>query len=474
MKLNMLCNLVAELQPHLKGARVSKIYQPEADMLILRLWTGTDNLRLLIAVTPGRQKLHLTQKEWLNPHQPPRFCQLLRSRITRIEHIHLVNDDRVVQLDCVGPKGNCFLVIEMFGSSGNMILTDEQMMIIDVLRRDKGEISGRLLLAGNSYGYPDKSSVGYSDPESFSELPENCSTWSECCDQQSADVSVANAQQGLQQQLRQSIVRRQKKLQRRLEKIKQELNRQQSAQDDRIKGDLLLAHLHQIDKGMGTIRLVNMFSELTEEIEIKLDPLLSPQQNAQVYFKKYKKSGRGVEHSLRRLEETSAEMQWLDELLYQLDDQIDPADLETIRTEMIGAGLLKEEGTYHKKRTRQPNAPQEFVSPSGIPVLRGRNNRHNDQLSGRQMKSRDLWFHAHQCPGAHVLLKVSAVAGEATDEDIYYAAAIAAGYSRARHDAKVEVMTATAENVSRPKGVPPGLVTVRNYKTLMVEPFRPE
>ncbi|MFN2344052.1 MAG: NFACT family protein, partial [Desulfonatronovibrio sp.] len=111
---------------------------------------------------------------------------------------------------------------------------------------------------------------------------------------------------------------------------------------------------------------------------ITLDARLSPQQNAQNYFKKYKKAARGVDHSQRRLAETRVELQWLEELMYQLDDHPDPADLETIYAELDEAGLLKGTDTHHKKRTRQSSAPQELASPSGIKVLRGRNNQHND------------------------------------------------------------------------------------------------
>lgn len=474
MKLYTLRHLVEELSSQLAGARISKIHQPEAEKMILRLWTGTNQLRLLVSVAPGRQELFLTSREWLNPRQPPRFCQLLRSRISRIDRFRLINDDRVVQFDCSGPKGSCCLIVEMFGSSGNMILTDEHLNIIDVLKRDTGEISGRSLLAGKRYNYPEKKSSDRGSSSALPEWPENISSWSNYCEQQATDATVPGLRQNIQRQLCQAVVRHQKKLARRLDRIHQDLDQQQSAQEHRIKGNLLLAHLHRIEKGMEKIRLDNIFSAPAHEIEIVLDPKLSPQQNAQSYFKKYQKAGRGVDHSHRRLEETRLEIQWLDEVLYQLGDEPGPADLETIYTELADVGLLKTTGGDRKKRTRQASEPQEFVSPSGIRVMRGRNNQHNNLLSGRHLKRGDLWFHAHQSPGAHVLLKVSAGSVLPTEADIHYAAAIAAGYSRARHDAKVEVMMATADNVSRPKGAPPGMVTVKKYNSLIVVPFRPE
>jgi predicted ribosome quality control (RQC) complex YloA/Tae2 family protein len=362
----------------------------------------------------------------------------------------------------------------MIGTIGNLILLDPHEIIIDVLKRDSGEDSGRQLLAGKSYRYPDKPAAPMDQTLPPVPLPEAYVCWSDYLDQQGSNPAAGVTPQGIQQRLRQTIVRQQKKLERRLDKIVAELNRQQHAQEDRIKGDLLLANLYLMKKGMDQLTVANMFSGDGELIEIALDGRLSPQQNAQHYFKKYKKAARGVEHSQRRSQETRNELQWLEELLYQLDDHTDPADLEAIYAELDEADLLKGGGGQHKKRTRQASAPQELVSPSGIKVLRGRNNQHNDLLSGQQLKSGDLWFHASNFPGAHVVLKVSTAAVTVTDEDLVYAASIAAGYSKARHDAKVEVMMATAENVSRPKGARPGLVTVKKYRTLVVAPLRPE
>ena len=473
MKYALLKEVLGELQAQLMGARLSKIHQPDAEMLVLRLWTGADNLRLLISVKPGQQRIHLTRREWLNPHQPPRFCQLLRSRVSRIDEVQLVNDDRLVRFACHGPKGVCFLIIEMIGATGNMILLDQSDIIIDVLKRDRGEDSGRQLLAGKNYCYPVRPRVPIDQAQPPEPLPEGFACWSDYLDQQGSHPDVSATPQGIQQRLRQTIVRQQKKMARRLLMITAELDRQQQAQEDRIKGDLLLANLHLMKKGLEQLTVVNMFSASGEKIEISLDGRLSPQQNAQNYFKKYKKAARGVEHSQRRLAETQLEQEWLAELLYQLDDHADPADLEALHAELDDAGLLKGGGGQHKKRTRQSSAPQELVSPSGIKVLRGRNNRHNDLLSGQQLKSGDLWFHAYNCPGAHVVLKTSTASAVATDEDMVYAAAIAAGHSKAQHDARVEVMMATAANVSRPKGARPGLVTVKKYQTLIVAPLRP-
>jgi predicted ribosome quality control (RQC) complex YloA/Tae2 family protein len=107
-------------------------------------------------------------------------------------------------------------------------------------------------------------------------------------------------------------------------------------------------------------------------------------------------------------------------------------------------------------------------------VLWGRNNRSNDEISTRRTANEDLWFHVHNQPGCHLVLKRGERKGELPREDIVFAAALAAGYSRGRHDHKVEVMVAEGKAVHKPKGVRPGLVTVNAYRTLLVAPLRLE
>ncbi|RLB75249.1 MAG: hypothetical protein DRH06_08335, partial [Deltaproteobacteria bacterium] len=106
MKLDLIKHVVAELAEPLADARVSKIYQPAPEIILFKLWNGRETLRLLLSAEVQKSRLHLTDRTWPNPHIPPRFCQLLRARITRIDSISVVNDDRIVQLECQGKQGS--------------------------------------------------------------------------------------------------------------------------------------------------------------------------------------------------------------------------------------------------------------------------------------------------------------------------------------------------------------------------------
>ncbi len=237
-----------------------------------------------------------------------------------------------------------------------------------------------------------------------------------------------------------------------------------------MRGDLLLSNLHQLKRGMKEVVLLNYYSDPPENISIALDPVLDGLENAQRYFKTYKKYRRGVDHHLRRMEESEEELIWLEELGYQLNDSVNKSDIEDIAEELRRVGLLKDADGFNSRRTTVASGPREAASPSGLKVIWGRNNRQNDEITTRIAKDGDIWFHAHKIPGSHVVLKASG--GQPQEGDILFAAGIAAGYSKAKTDTRVEVIEANVKHVEKKKGSHPGQVFVRDYKVSLVAPLR--
>ena len=472
MKLEFIRNIVNELSAPLSGARISKIYQPSPEIFLFKLWTGRDALRLLVSAEAQKCRIHLTEQTWPNPHIPPRFCQLLRARITRIESISVVNDDRIVRLQCLGAHGTCHLYIELIGNRGNLILVDDQGVIIDVLKRISGETQKRVLLAGEKYLYPERTDFASLKSARKPSCPDENCTWNQTVEKLYSNIQQSENKEDFTRQLQVTMNRQIKKLRKRLLSIEKESQKQKNYDVNRQIGELLLANLHSVQRGMDAVVLLNYYLQPPEPITIILDPLLSPQQNAEKYFWRYKKGKRGREHSQRRLEETQSELEWLQQLDYQLNDTVKNSDIEGIASELRQVGLLKDKNRLHGKRTLQASKPHEATSPSGFRVIWERNNRQNDEISTKFLKNGDFWFHVYGAPGAHVVLKSGQMQSNPTDEDLYYAASLAAGYSKVRNDAKVEVMLADAKSVHKPKGAKPGLVNVLQYKTLIVKPFR--
>lgn len=146
----VLSAVVRELAACLPGSRVDKVYQPAAESLILRLWNRQGEQRLLLSAAAGQATLHLTQRRFPNPAAPPRFCQLLRNRLSRLVNVEPVGADRVVRLQFLDPAAKPLtLVVELFGAAGNLLLLDGDGLIIDALKRiSDGE---RLVLPGKPY-----------------------------------------------------------------------------------------------------------------------------------------------------------------------------------------------------------------------------------------------------------------------------------------------------------------------------------
>ncbi|WP_321370995.1 NFACT family protein [uncultured Desulfuromusa sp.] len=472
MKLELIRKVVSELSVSLMGARISKIYQPSPEMLLIKLWTGRETLRLLVSVGGQNSRLHLTEQTWPNPHIPPRFCQLLRARVSRVDSIAVVNDDRIVKLDCWGRQGDCHLYIELTGNRGNLILVDDQGVIIDVLKRITDDSGKRVLLAGERYLLPEKNNFNLREGSALPTLPDGSCSWNQTVDKLYSQSQCSDNKNDFRKQLQQAVARQIKKLQKRQLSIERDALKQKDYDAERIRAELLLANLHSLRRGMTEIVLQNYYQQPAKEQQILLDPLLTPQENAEKYFQRFKKGKRGQEHSRRRLEETQAELEWLQQLEYQLQDTVKNSDIEEIATELREVGILKDRNRLHSKRTLQPSKPHEATCPSGFKILWGRNNRQNDEISTKMLKNGDFWFHVYNAPGAHVVLKAGQLNTELLDADLYYAASLAAGYSKSKDDDKVTVMFAEAKAVHKPKGGKPGLVNVLQYKTIVVKPFR--
>lgn len=276
---------------------------------------------------------------------------------------------------------------------------------------------------------------------------------------------------GGRQELTRCVARQLARLDRRMQLIESEARRTVDCERLREFGDLLLANLRRMQRGMASIEVLDWFADPPQLVSVPLDPLLTPQENAERFFVRYRKAKRGLEHMTRRREETRIEREWLEGMTLALEEARKPGELVALRTELVAAGLLP--APRGPQRRLPVAAPlRRAVSPGGYQLVWGKSNRGNDEVSRRLATPDDLWFHARGIPGCHLLLRREGRKGPVPDADQHYAAALAAGYSRGRYDAKVEVMVAEARSVRPLPGGPPGLVTVERHRSLLVAPQR--
>ena len=253
---------------------------------------------------------------------------------------------------------------------------------------------------------------------------------------------------------------------RRLTAQKEELR--QSADRDKFKlwGELITANLHALQKGSSTYTVENYYDNMAP-VSICVDPALDPLQNANRFYKEYRKAKTAEEVLTERIQQGETELQYFDTVLDALSRADTEQELFAIRLELSEGGYLRKKSG--KKQPRQkPLPPIECRSGDGYRILIGRNNAQNDQLSLKTANKRDWWFHTQQSPGSHVILET--VDGEASDQAMEEAAMLAAYFSKAKESSLVPVDYTRVKQLKKPVGAKPGKVIYHEYYTMIVTP----
>lgn len=236
-------------------------------------------------------------------------------------------------------------------------------------------------------------------------------------------------------------------------------------------GDILTTNFYQMSKGQSVLRAQDYYDLDCPEIDIPLDPLLTPQQNAAKYYKEYKKAQKAEEMLTLQLEKNRAELDYLDSVLQMITLSEGDRDLQEIRQELMDNGYLKQHKRKMTAKGRQKlvrSKPMEFTSSAGLTILVGKNNSQNDRLTLKDADKRDLWLHAQKLHGSHVILKT---AGAQPDEQsLTEAAMLAAWFSQGRESGQVPVDYTPVKVVKKPAGAKPGYVIYNTYQTLYVTP----
>ena len=234
----------------------------------------------------------------------------------------------------------------------------------------------------------------------------------------------------------------------------------------RIQGDLITANLYRMERGQSRLECENYYADNAPAV-IPLDPLLTPQQNAAKYYKRYTKAKTAEKYLRQQMDLAERDLEYLESVLAEIRQAETERDFLDIRSELREAGFLKKQGKGKKDKSR-PAAPWEFRTSSGLRVLVGRNNRQNDKLTLKDADRRDLWFHTQKIHGSHVILRC---AGQTPgEEDLVQAAMLAAWFSQAREGGNVPVDYTEVRNVKKPAGGRPGMVIYTTCRTVYVTP----
>jgi predicted ribosome quality control (RQC) complex YloA/Tae2 family protein len=260
------------------------------------------------------------------------------------------------------------------------------------------------------------------------------------------------------------------KRRRTIEKVVEEIENNQRAQQYEIFGSILMANLNLIEKGLEEVELVNVFSEKGEKIKIKLDPSLSPVENAQMYFEKAKKTRASLKIAQERLERLKFEIKQLENLLDELASCENFDALKKFKEKNLEE--LKKFGIVKDKIVEKIGGKfRRFIVDGGFEVWVGKDAKSNELLTFKFSDKEDLWFHARGTSGAHVVLKTGR--RQPSKKAIEQAGSIAAYFSQARTSRLVPVVVTKRKYVRKPKGAPEGTVAVEREEVIMVEPKLP-
>ena len=235
----------------------------------------------------------------------------------------------------------------------------------------------------------------------------------------------------------------------------------------RVCGDLLNANLYRVEKGASQVELENFYDDM-KPLRIKLDPALTASQNAQKYYKDYRKARTAETVLAQQIQQAREDLDYIDTVFDALSRAETERELAEIRQELSEQGFLR----TPKGKQKQPPllGPMRFTTAGGFTVLVGRNNRQNDKLTLKQADNRDIWFHTKNIPGSHgILVTEGRTPAEA---DLVAAAQLAAWHSKARESSQVPVDYTQVRHVNKPQGAKPGRVIYVDYKTIYATPDR--
>lgn len=549
--------LADELDSALRGARVNKIVQPEADEIRLFFRAaGGRNPVLVISCNAGAPRMHFTSSQKPNPAGAPAFCMLLRKHLgtALVERVFLHENDRIIGIMFsarteMKDKATFFLFTEIMNRYSNIVLTDGELTILDAVKHLPPEDEdSHVVLRGVKYRPPAQSKPYFGSPENvsavldsfgggdlhrallgglsgltgvsvsewlrragvpadcpapldenkksrllwvaaeFSDIRSSClyapcisggkevlpfpyltidaettpyPSLSDAYDAFYTSVDAAMRLKARMKSISAAVKRLITRTKKNIEIDRSRLAECEKADELRIKGELIVSNIYRIKKGDTVLVCDNYYTG--GQTEVELDERLSPSQNSAAYFARYAKLKRTKQFTDKKLADDLALLSYAESVQAEID-RMSPADSSApIERELERLGVLRKKAVKGKVRAERPEPPLEYEI-EGFLVLAGKNNLQNDELTFRTASAGDIWLHAKNFHGAHVIIRTR---GSEVPEPVIKAAAEIAA---ADAGAQVEVDYTFRRNVKRLPGGHPGQVVYTDYKTVIARP----
>lgn len=459
--------VVAEIAPPLVGRAPGKIFQLTPQSLAIDFGLRSEGY-LFVSVEPALSRLYFIKRRVRDLEKQSitqsQFGLTLRKELSRTTVSDVEKDaDRIVWfkfqgVDELGAPKQRTLLAQLTGRSSNLHLLDEHNQILAQLREGHGD--GQKIF--ETYQHPPTKRV-VAKPASFS--ADTGKSISELLDEhylalaakQTAESRIANARA----RLRKEISRRQKLL----TQLENDLSQHANAEDEKRIGELLLANVGTAKRTKGNVELIDYFAEGTPTIKVEMDDGLTIAGEASRRFESYSRSKRARKQIGGRLEQVKAELEKLEAQSTELNHN-PSSELLEVTPKSLGAKRTADDPPPEKKIP----GTRRYISADGYDMLVGRAARDNDNLTFKIAKPNDLWLHAADYPGSHVVVR-NPTRKDIPQRTLIQAAQLAAYFSQANKDPKVDVHYTQRKFLAKPKGSAPGLVRLQRFKSITVAPL---
>lgn len=495
-------SLLAEIVPRLAGGTIRQAWCRNPWSFVLEVRQPGENHYLLFSLEEVAVRLHLVPERPEQPPKPPDFIMLLRKYLegARFAALEQMQRDRVVRLRAEAsgqPEKTLALLAELTGRHGNIFLLDRDHFILGSLLPNRSY--RRKLVPGEIYQCPAPlppavEEAVWRDDLQLAALPADGSRSRKL--EEFYDRAIRKKEvEALANQLLRRLRQEEEQLRRRTAAIAADLDRAAEARQYRKRGELLRSAYGQEVRGAEAIEVPDYYAEGMPTVSIPLEKTLDLKGNIERYFhlyRKYQAAGKQIEERLDRARkkhqkilqglETAKRLAWLSTEGATgapggegasppfFGPEEGRARLEQLQRQLEEEKVLKPAAPADRagKARAEPALPyREFRSKSGKAILVGKGGKENDHLTLRIARGNDLWLHAHDWAGAHVVVRLER--DENIDEEsLLDAATLAAHYSKGRNDTAVEVIYTPAKNVRKPKGLPPGRVSVADVRAIAI------
>lgn len=466
--------ITAELMSRIVGQRFGKIFT------LSRLQSAIDfrlpdSQYLFVSVAPDAPRLYLIKRRLRDLEKQTTnqtsFVMFLRKRLAHstIKSIEKLTGERILRLDLsavndFGEAENYALIIQLTGRSANIFLLDKNDFILDSCRETRGagqEIASRYAPPAAEWEKRRKGEAEIFEQGESSSLSEALDVF--YLEKEAENIFQARAK-AARNKLKQEISKRLKLS----KKLAQDLENHGDAEQWKRFGDLILANLATAERAGNKIFVTDFYDENAPTIEIEIDENDQPTVAAERFFKKYTKARNARTELSKRLADLEVQIESLQERQADLENAIAEKD-EGFLSELTGE---KKDVSVVKSKFKTPEhfkGARQYYSSEGFEILVGKGSKDNDYLTFRVAKASDLWLHAADYPGSHVVVR-NPTRGEIPNKTLLEAAQAAAFFSHAKDQPKVAVNYTPKKFVNKPKGAGAGLVSMSSFKTILVEP----